>query len=313
MENLVLGYDIGGTKIAVGIIDSTGTIVDSRRELFQEEKGKDWFLNLLSTLASEYLDKFPQIQKIGIASAGPLHPTLGVLMNPTNMKTDGESWGEVPIVKHLQIKTSRSHVYLENDAAAAILAEHWLGQAKGVDNCMILTLGTGLGVGVITNGSLERSGRGLHPEAGHIPLNFTDKTAPSGSGCFGSAEAYLSGRNFVARVAEQWSEPGLTGEELVERALSKEKKALQAFDEYSEYMAQALNAYAVLYTPEVVVFSGGFSHAVPLFLDKTKRRLEELLIERRLIVDFMPELRVSEFQDEIGLIGAARVALTRSS
>lgn len=202
-------------------------------------------------------------------------------------------------------------VGLENDAAAAVLAEHWLGGARGCDNAVMMTLGTGLGVGVIANGELLRSGRGLHPEVGHVFLHQGDQTAPCGCGNYGCAEAYLSGRNFSRRCAQLWGESGLTGEELVRRAQFGDEKALKAFDEYADYFAAMVSSLVVLFSPERILISGGFSESHSLFLDRARTQLEKLLSRRRQGVDLFPEISLSQLGAETGLLGGAYVGLNQ--
>ncbi len=190
---LVLAYDLGGTKLSVGVVDSRGKVIEESREPVRASEGKAALFRQLSDLGKPLLKRYPRIKKVGIASAGPLDPRTGSLLNPTNLSRGGPEWGVVPLAKQLS-KSLGLPVHLDNDAAAAMLAEHWIGAAKGYDNAMILTLGTGLGTGVIANGELLRAGRFLHPEAGHAIIGFADASAPCGCGNFGCAEAYPSSR-----------------------------------------------------------------------------------------------------------------------
>ncbi|MGZ3709324.1 MAG: ROK family protein, partial [Bdellovibrionota bacterium] len=188
----VLAYDLGGTKVAVGVVNRRGKVLDEIRVPVIIEEGKAAVLKQLGDLGLELLKRHREIRRVGVASAGPLDPEKGVLLDPTNFTSSKGSWGKVPLANILSKRLKRP-VTMANDAAAAILAEHWIGVAKGYDNAMILTLGTGLGTGMILNGELVRAGRGLHPEAGHLILKDGDETAPCGCGNLGCAEGYLSG------------------------------------------------------------------------------------------------------------------------
>src|SRR5262249_53220706 len=159
----VLSYDLGGTKVAVGVVDEKGKVLDELRVPVVIQEGKTAVIRQLGVLGNELLRKHRGIKRVGMASAGPVDPVKGLLLDPTNFVTAAGGWGKTPITRLLSEKVKRP-VRLENDAAAAILAEHWVGAAKKYDNAMILTLGTGLGVGVIANGELVRAGRRLHPE-----------------------------------------------------------------------------------------------------------------------------------------------------
>lgn len=201
-------------------------------------------------------------------------------------------------------------VQLENDAAAAVLAEHWLGGARNCQNAVMMTLGTGLGVGVLANGKLLRSGRGLHPEVGHVFLNYGDQTAPCGCGNFGCAEAYLSGTNFSRRCAVLWGESELSGEELVARAKG-EARAVKAFAEYAHSFAAMVTTLVVLFSPEKILISGGFSDSHFLFLDQSQPHIRDLLARRRQGVDLYPEIGLSQLGADTGLLGGAFVALNQ--
>ena len=307
---LVLAYDLGGTKVAVGVIDSSGKILAETRVPAVIEEGKAAVLKQLVMLGRELLKRYPAVKRIGIASAGPLDPKKGLLLDPTNFVSAKEpkGWGKVPMARILTQGLKRPAI-LENDAAAAMMAEHWKGAARGYDNAMILTLGTGLGTGIITNGELLRSGRFLHPEAGHIIIKAGDSTAPCGCGNQGCAEAFLSGRSFARRAQTRFGDPNLDGLAVEKLARSGDPRALAAFDEYARMMSIALHNYVVMFSPEIFVFTGSFANASDLFIDKTRTNLEQLLKRRRVGIDLMPKLAVSTLHNEAGLLGGAFVAL----
>lgn len=307
-REVFLAYDLGGTKVAVGAVDDRGEILEEMRQPVVIQRGKAAVIDQLAALGVDVMSRHPRIRHGGIASAGPLDPLRGHLLDPTNFTSAEGSWGVTPISKLLSRKLGIP-VTLENDAAAAMLAEHWIGRAKGYANAMILTLGTGLGTGILCNGGLVRAGHHFHPEAGHMILRAGDASAPCGCGNQGCAEAYLSGRNFERRVSARLGDPGLTGKALADLARGGDGRALAAFAEYAELMAIAIHNYVVLYCPEIVVFTGSFAAASDLFLTETRRHLERMLARRRAGVDLLPELAVSALDNQAGLIGGAYVAM----
>jgi glucokinase len=307
----VLAFDLGGTKIHVGVVDSRGRILEDIREPVAVALGQEAVFKQLADLGKYFLEKHPKIKKMGIASAGPLDPQRGILLNPTNLASSADpsdTWSEVPITEVLGRMLKRP-AKLENDAAASMLAEHWLGKAHGYENAMILTLGTGLGTGIITNGKLQRAGHELHPEAGHIIIRAGDRSAPCGCGNLGCAEAFLSGRNFARRNARKLGNRALTGEDITRLARRGNKKALMAFDEYAELMAAALYSYSVTFCPEIIIFTGSFAAASPFFLPRTRKLLAVMMQGRRKGVDLLPKLAVSSLRNKAGLLGGAYVAL----
>ena len=309
MTHKVLSFDLGGTKLAAGVVNRQGRILESVEVPALMEQGKEVVIDQLVSLGREFMAKHPEIKRIGMASAGPLDPLKGILLDPTNYAGPKGTWGKVPITKILQ-KRLKVPVLLENDAAAAALAEHWIGSAKKADNAVILTLGTGLGTGVICNGALVRAGKNRHTEAGHIIIHANDKSAPCGCGNLGCAEAYLSGRSFGRRAQQRFGRSDLTARDIANLAKHHDPRAIAAFEEYSEIMAIALYSYTKLYCPDIFIFSGSFSKAAPLFLPHTERHLERLL-ERELKTERQPKLEISCLQNQAGLIGGAYIAFNR--
>jgi glucokinase len=304
----VLSFDLGGTKIAAGVISSDGKIIEQTTTLALFEEGRDAVIQQLVELGNNFLSLFPEIRRIGIASAGPLDPSKGVLLDPTNFVSSKGRWGKYPIAQVLSKKLKRP-VFLENDAAAAMLAEHWVGAAKGYDDAMILTLGTGLGTGIINNGKLVRCGRNLHPEAGHVIIHHLDMAAPCGCGNLGCAEAYLSGRSFTRRARTRFGNPDLTARDIAELAREGDPRALAAFDEYSTLMAIAIHNYVVIYAPEIIVFTGSFAETSDLFLKSTAEKMKTHLARRTIGANLVPKLSISKLKNHAGLIGGAFVAL----
>lgn len=300
----VIAIDLGGTKVAAAVVDEKGKLFAQKK--LPTELGGGWraLRKQLIDLCKELRAEHPSVRAVGIGSAGPLDAPAGLLLDPTNF--GWRSPLKVDIVKELKAAL-RLPVFLENDAAAAILAEWWKGGAKS--NALVLTLGTGLGVGVVTDGQLVRGGRGLHPEAGHILLRAGDKTAPCGCGNFGCAEAFLSGMNFGARAAHKLVEPGISAIEVEHRARAGDPEAKALFREYAELLAECLQNFVVLYYPETVILTGSFANAAPLFLPETKKQLRSLLRRRLKTLPLFPEIRVSRLENRAGILGAAYVAL----
>jgi glucokinase len=301
----VIGIDVGGTKVAAGLVSKEGKIL---RELRMPTRLADGWPGLRAQLVEicrELKDK--KTKAVGIGSAGPLHAPTGKLLDPTNFGWAEKKGGAKPISMTAELKKIlKMPVHLENDAAATALAERWKG--GGGDDFVVLTLGTGLGMGVINNGKLVRGGRELHPEGGHVLLRSGDPTAPCGCGLYGCAEAFLAGRNFDDR-AEKKLGLKLKGTEWAAKAEAGDEAASALFAEYSELLADYLLNLVVLYYPKTVIFAGSFAAAHPQFLPAAKQRLK-LLLERRLkTVPLLPVLRPSKLGARSPILGGAYVAL----
>ncbi len=305
---IVLAYDLGGTKVAVGVVDSSGKILAFHREAAFIKQGKKATLEQLIRLGKEMIVKYPKIAAVGIASAGPLDPEKGELLDPTNFSGPGGNWGKVPLAAILA-KGLKKKVILENDAAAAILAEVWKGLKSNQKNAMIMTLGTGLGTAFVANGELVRGGRHQHTEGGHLIIQAGDKTAPCGCGQLGCAEAYLSGRSFAYRGRKRLENEIIDAPQIAARAREGDAAALELFNEYSDMLAIALHNFIVLFYPEVVVFTGSFAAAHDLFLKNAEKKLAKMLERRNTVMNIQPKLVVSKLENQAGLLGGAYVAL----
>ncbi len=306
--DVYLCFDLGGTKLRGALITAQGKILAQSTAAVRQEEGYPGLIDLFKKVAGE-LPKTPKFKLVSVASAGPLHPEKGVLLDPTNFFTDKKSWGVLNLVASLK-KIFKKPVLLENDAAAAVLAEKWKGGHGKTGNILAMTLGTGVGVGILANGELVRAGRGLHPEASHIPLNLDNKDYPCGCGAYGCIEAYLGGNHFSQRLGRLKGRP-LTGQEAVKLAEHGDVWVQEAFKEYGRHLALAIRTLSVLFAPEVVVISGGFSHASELFVQETNAFLPALMERYREGVDLLPKIKVSKLQDDAGILGAAYNALKK--
>jgi glucokinase len=200
-------------------------------------------------------------------------------------------------------------VLLDNDAAAAAMGEAWKGgHGKKSKNLVAITLGTGVGIGVIANGQVVRAGRGLHPEASHIPIDSQDRARPCGCGNYGCIEAYLSGTHFARHVGEKLTRE-LNGHDLLKLARAGNADVLAAFTEYGHHLALAVRSLAVVFAPEVVVLGGGFAEAAPFFLEQAQSAMPELLRRYRQGFDLVPEIKISKLGEAIGVMGAACMAI----
>lgn len=297
----VIGIDLGGTKIAAGLVNKQGKILREVRVASDLKGGWPGLKKQLVGICRDLQDK--KTRAVGLASAGPLHAPSGRLLDPTNF--GWKTAKAIPIAAELK-KALKLPVVLENDAAAAVLAERWKG--GGGTDCVVLTLGTGLGVGVICNNELVVGGRGLHPEGGHLLLRSGDPTALCGCGIYGCAEAFLAGKKFDERAEKKLGER-LKGTEWAARAANGDAAALALFEEYSELLADYLLNLVVLYYPKSVIFTGSFAATHPQFLPAARERLAKLLERRLKTIPLLPVLRPSRLGHRSGILGGAFVAL----
>lgn len=305
-----LCFDLGGTKLLGALVDSRGKVLTHVTKQIEQSRGFKGLLDDFHDIAAALPVK-EKYQCVSVASAGPLHAEKGVLLDPTNFFTGKKSWGVVPLVANLK-KLFKKPVWLENDAAAAVMAEAWKGGhgGGGSRNLVVITLGTGVGIGAIANGVVVRAGRGLHAEFSHVPINGDDRAYPCGCGAYGCIEAYLAGSHFARHLSWQMGRD-LDGAQCRLLAEQGEAQALHAFEEYGRRLALAIRSLAVVFAPETVVLAGGFAKGWKHFLPATESHLPEVLARYREGIDLLPRVRVSKLGDTAGVVGAAFVAIQK--
>lgn len=301
--DLVIGIDLGGTKVLAAVVNSAGKVLEEKKVPTELAAGWKGLRTQLIELCRELIAAHGKVKAVGIGSAGPLHAPTGMLLDPTNF---GWPTAKIAIARELE-KALKIPVRLENDAASAMLAEHWKGGAG--NDAVVITLGTGLGLGIMIEGKLLRGSRGLHPEGGHILLRPNDHTAKCNCGNYGCSEAYLSGNHFGARAAARLKMPGLTAKQVSEMARNGNLQAKALFEEYGDMLAEYINNLIVLFYPKKVILTGSFADAAPHFLERTNTRLRQLLERRLKTLPLMPDIRVSRLGNRAGSLGAAYVAL----
>lgn len=199
MSNLYLGLDIGGTKCAVllGKADQGIAIIDKIRFATRTELGFQYAWDALCRGMEEILERnhltFQEIGAVGVSCGGPLDSRRGLVLSPPNLP----GWDEIPLAKMITEKFGVP-AYIQNDANACALVEWKLGAGQGTHNMVFLTMGTGMGAGVIAEDQLLRGHTDMGGEAGHIRLT---EDGPVGFGKAGSFEGYTSGGGIARQAA----------------------------------------------------------------------------------------------------------------
>ncbi len=196
-NKLLVGIDIGGTKTAVLLSSAPPAVIARRQFATRPAQGPERALELIKSGIREMLAEQgaapSAIARLGVSCGGPLDRVQGIIQAPPNLPT----WDDVPIKAILE-REFHTECLVENDANAGAVAEHRFGAGKGCQNMVFLTMGTGLGAGVITDGRLYRGSNDLAGEVGHVRLT---RTGPIGHNKKGSAEGWASGGG-MAQVAQ---------------------------------------------------------------------------------------------------------------
>ncbi|ANU16511.1 sugar kinase [Planococcus maritimus] len=289
--NNVIGVDIGGTKIRMGVIDAEGRILAER-----QVKTQFPLYPYLERQVLQFLEEHPTVSAIGIGTHGFVDPKAGSIVFAGDMLP---GWTGTEVKSPLEKATGRP-VEVENDANCAALAEAKFGAARGLGRVVCITLGTGLGGGIIWDGKLLSGGtHGGAAELGHMTLY------PNGSRCacgrLGCAEQYLSGTALVRRIREAGL--SVTPPELFEMARS-DSQAQKLVAEFTEDLAIYISSLQAIFDMDMLIIGGGVSESASAWIDALNSRLATMLLNP------LP-VEIARFENDAGMLGAALLVLDR--
>ncbi len=273
MRKCYLGLDIGGTKCAVLLSEVDGGIhlLDKLRFPTETEKGFAHTWNRLCEAMEEILRQndltFAEIEAVGVSCGGPLDSRRGLVLSPPNLP----GWDEIPLARMIT-ERYRVPAYLQNDANACALVEWKLGAGRGTENMVFLTMGTGMGAGIIAEGKLLRGCTDMGGEVGHIRLT---EDGPVGFGKAGSFEGYTSGGGIARQAAAlterllaegqipAWVRDGHAASEadarlMAEYARQGDPDALRFFDHIGRMLGRGIAQLTDVLNPERVVIGSIF-------------------------------------------------------
>lgn len=313
---LTIGVDVGGTKVAAGVVDEAGEVrVRVRRDTPADDvaKTRDVIVEVVSELAAEY-----EVAAVGIGAAGWIDANRSTVLFAPNI-----AWRDEPLRDYVS-RAVGLPVIVENDANVAAWAEFRFGAARDAENSMVLvTIGTGVGGGIVLGGELLRGAHGIAAELGHM------LSVPGGHLCgcgrLGCIEQYASG-NALVRFARAGArqEPdratilleladgdvdAVTGPMVTAAARSGDPVSCAAFAQIGRWLGIGLADMAQILDPEVLVVGGGVVEAGELLMGPTRQAFTEALAARAAIP--VAEIRPAELGNIAGVVGAADLARRR--
>lgn len=302
--------DIGGTKVAAGVVDERGAILaTTHRDTPADDvrQIEDAIAAVVADLASSY-----DVKAVGVGAAGFIDAQRSTVMFAPNL-----AWRDEPLQASLQRRLGLV-VVVENDANAAAWAEVRFGAGRGAEHVVALTVGTGIGGGVVISGQLVRGQFGAAAEIGHVVV--VPDGRPCGCGLQGCWEQYASGRALVREAHERLGcapagelsrlargQPELiTGEMITQAAVAGDATALQCFDVVGTWLGRGLAGLAAVLDPGLFVIGGGVSAAGELLRAPASTAFAASLTGH----GYRPlaELRIAELGPAAGLVGAADLA-----
>jgi glucokinase len=308
--SIIVAVDIGGTQIRAAAYEPDSITPFAQKKTRTRTSEPGVFDRLVQTI--EAIWQPGEVDAIGIASPGPLDPHTGTILDTPNIK----EWVNFPVGPRL-CETFDVPVFLDNDANMAGLAEWQYGAGRGHDNLVYLTVSTGIGGGIISNGQLLQGFRGMAAELGHITV---DPNGPICScGYRGHIEAFSSGPAIARYVAEQMEAgkasslletPRPNAVQVAEAARDGDALAIEAFERAGHYLGIAVANYLAIFDPSIVIFGGGASQAGDLLFLPFQASLKKNVFHPH----YLDELIITKaaLGDDAGLLGAlalARLAL----
>ena len=296
-----LALDIGGTKIAAGLVDADGVVLHTNRQPTPRSTDpEEVWAAAERTIADALAAAGGEVSGVGISSAGPISPAEGTI-SPVNMG----AWRGFPVVDRVGAVVPGVPVRLAGDGLCMALGEHWRGAGQGAGFMLGMVVSTGIGGGLVLDGAPYGGRTGNAGHVGHVVVDVNGP--PCACGGQGCVEAIASGPNLTAWAREQgWT--GTDAKALAEAAAAADPVALRAFGRGAEAIAAMIASVAAVCDLDLVVIGGGVAQAGPALFDPLHTALR-----RYVGLDFIAGLRVvrAALGGEAGLVGAA--ALLRAT
>lgn len=291
--------DIGGTKIAVGVVDEDGKVLASAECSTDAKRGFADAMDHITSMLRDCVQRSgASIDGIGIGCTGPVDPITGEIGDVNCIK----EWKGANPVGELSSRFDVS-VAMENDADAAALGESSWGAGRGREHMVFVTVGTGIGAGVLIGGKLYRGVDGSHPEIGHHVIDASGPSCYCGArGCW---EVLARGPAMTEWMrAEDGTRGSLTAKEICDLARNGDALAAEAVEREGHYLGLGLANLVTIFTPEVIVLGGSVMQSAALFMTTIHKTIRRMCTQ---VPSDRVELRTASLGSQTGLIGAARV------
>jgi glucokinase len=306
----IIGVDLGGTKMLLGVLDPDSKVLWESREASTGQT-EDELVELLVREIGEAHAVREGVAGVGLGIPATINHDKGIAVSAVNLPLE-----DVPVRDLVRERTGLP-AFVDNDATVAALAEHLYGAARGAENAVMLTIGTGIGGGLILGGEIYRGSTGAGAELGHTVIEADGPPCQGncpGRGCVETlASGTALGREGRA-AAEREPDSALgamladgetvDGKAVTEAALSGDPTACAVFDLIGSRLGVALTSFANIFEPEVFVIGGGVIAAGDLLLDPARRVLEERALPPMKRIPVV----AAELGADAGMIGAAAMA-----
>lgn len=315
-----IGVDVGGTKVAGGLVNGQGEISHFRRVPMNPRGTADEGFSAVAAVIDSVLRRDSSSSdavRIGVCAPGPLDPRTGIVLNPPNLPC----WRNFPLTAEIERRYGFS-AKLDNDANAAALAESLWGSGRGFLNVFYACIGTGIGTGIVIDKKIFHGRTGSAAEGGHVSIDYRGPRCNCGKkGCI---EALASGTAIARRAREAVSETPGPGMQLLEMANGDvasirsetvaatanagDPLAQQILDETLEYLAIWLGTIVDLLEPDVMILGGGVSEMLHSYFEELKSRMKNWCVNARYgEIPLVP----AHYRENSGIAGAAALCWTQ--
>ncbi len=319
-----IGVDLGGTNIAIGIVNSNFEIIEKGSVPTNANRDGELIIKDMAELAKRLLDKkgipLSEVAYAGIASPGGIDSEHGLVEHCSNLPFENFPITEI-FKKYLPI----SRVYVENDANAAALAEATAGVAKGTKHSLMITLGTGVGGGIVIDNKVYTGFNGHAGELGHVVIQHNGRQCPCGRrGCW---EAYSSATGLTNMTKEKMTEynlkgiPTLMNDEAEQNggkvtartafnAMKRgDEAATEVVNEYISYLADGIATMINIFQPEVLSIGGGVCNEGDYLLKPLLKKVDCELYNRNIDGSRKTAIKIAKLGNDAGILGAASLGI----
>lgn len=311
MKSHVFGVDVGGTTVKLGLFDIDGNILDKWEiPTRTEDGGKNILPDIAASIRSKMNEKDiteDDLAGVGVGVPGPVD-RKGIVHKAVNL-----GWNQFDIKKELGGILDGIRIEASNDANVAALGELWKGGGKGYDNIVAVTLGTGIGGGIIVNGKILSGATGAGGEIGHIHVddNETEKCGCGNYGCleqYGSATGITRLANRVLASSDEDSvlrQGEVSAKTVFDAVKAGDKLAIETAKQFGDYLGKGLGIIADIVNPEIFVIGGGVSKAGEILFDYIKPAFDETVFHGSSEAVFA----LASLGNDAGIYGAAKMVL----
>ncbi|MEM9281924.1 MAG: ROK family protein [Verrucomicrobiota bacterium] len=299
-----IGIDFGGTSVKLAVVEGSELLTDVYRIPTQNFDGPEALIDAIVETVKSVRLSHPEVEAIGVGVPGAVDFAAGMTYNLTNVK----GWSSIPLGREMREKTGLPTV-IDNDANCMAYAEFKFGAGQGYRNVICLTLGTGVGGGLILNGDLYRGSQYAAGEIGQMSIDYQGVEGPYGN--FGALERYIGNRQIEEMAGGMYRAAGLevpaehTPEELAKLAQAGDAVAIEAWGRVACYLSTALSSIIYVLNPDAIVIGGGVSYAGEILFNPLKRQLRGSLTP-----ECLDHLHVvpARFGNTAGMIGCSALA-----